>query len=826
MPKPTTDIRPGSRLKIVPWWLCFLLFAQPLFAQYNGLIFASRETAPEKRTMLDLTPQQPLCLTDSFQLNFDISFVPGKERYSGYIFRIIDASNENIDLLFDGRDKLFKVVYKERFTEIQFSADIFARNRFRLRYDNKTGISFWVNDRFVAKSGAVLKDLCLKLFFGANYYHGFRNTDLPAMTISNLALSGGGGVNCFWPLSELEGDVAVDSIGHRTAAVMNPIWVRSRHERWGAVAGFTVRGNPSTAFDPVTERLFVVNNDSLYTYSVRTGLLSAVAVQKPVDKLPDGNQSIYDPRDRILYNFYADQHLVSAYDSGRMVWQPELAISRSLTAYWHVNKFISDSCLYILGGYGYNKYKNLIQRYQLYGQQWDTVKLTGDLFGPRYLAGLGRNGRGDTVWLLGGYGSLSGDQMLSPHYYYDLYVFDVPGKKMRKLFTLKEPEDHFVFSNSLVINPRDNSYYVLTYPKDRFDSKLQLIKGSLTDASYQLLGDEIPYWFNDAGSFSDLFYCPGSQLLLAVTLSRAEDQRMRINVYTIATPVIKEAGGGAFAWWYWVGGLGLLVAGGWIFFRRKPRVVGEQAVPVVPMPVRTTPRPGIFLFGNFTVIDKDGADISHQLTPLLKELLLLILIYTIKYEKGVTLEKLNETLWSNMDEKNAKNNRAVNIGKLKSILEKLGACTLKKESGRWVLVFDAGEVNIDFAEFIRIRSKTGAAGTNELLGLVQRGAFLAQENYEWLDDIKSDVSNTVLEILQRYSATLPVSENAEMLITVANTIFVFDELNETALALKCKSLVSLGRHAIAKQVFEKFAAKYKDIYGEDFKGSFVEITAK
>jgi two-component SAPR family response regulator len=273
------------------------------------------------------------------------------------------------------------------------------------------------------------------------------------------------------------------------------------------------------------------------------------------------------------------------------------------------------------------------------------------------------------------------------------------------------------------------------------------------------------------------------------------------------------------------------LAGGWIFFRRKE--AGVQAVPAVVAPQEAVgeqearaPRPGIFLFGNFTVIDKDGADITHQLTPLLKELLLLILIYTIKYEKGVTLEKLNETLWSNMDEKNAKNNRAVNIGKLKSILEKLGACTLKKESGRWVLGFDAGEVNIDFAEFIRIRLKAGPAGTNELLGLVQRGAFLAQENYEWLDDIKSDVSNTVLEILPRYSATLSVSENAEMLVTVANTIFVFDELNETALALKCKSLVFLGRHAIAKQVFEKFAAKYRDIYGEDFKGSFAEITAK
>jgi len=181
------------------------------------------------------------------------------------------------------------------------------------------------------------------------------------------------------------------------------------------------------------------------------------------------------------------------------------------------------------------------------------------------------------------------------------------------------------------------------------------------------------------------------------------------------------------------------------------------------------------------------------------------------------------------DEKNAKNNRAVNIGKLKSFLEKLGDCTLKKETGRWVFVFNAQEVSVDFAQFVHIRSKKTEftpARMDQLLHLVQRGGFLAQENYEWLDDIKSDVSNTILEVLQKFSATLSVADHAELLINIANAIFFFDELNEAALALKCKSLVFLGRHAIAKSVFEKFSSKYKDIYGEEFKDSFIGITAK
>src|SRR5882757_2040848 len=132
-------------------WLCMAGFMQKAYGQFNGLIFASRETAPEKRTVLDLTPDGPVCLTDSFQINFDVSFVSGKERYSGYVFRIIDENNENIDLLFDGRDRLFKVVYKESFTNIIFPASIFSWNRFSLRYDNRMGVSFWLNNKFVAR---------------------------------------------------------------------------------------------------------------------------------------------------------------------------------------------------------------------------------------------------------------------------------------------------------------------------------------------------------------------------------------------------------------------------------------------------------------------------------------------------------------------------------------------------------------------------------------------------------------------------------------------------------------------------------------------------
>jgi ribosome biogenesis protein Nip4 len=51
----------------------------------------------------------------------------------------------------------------------------------------------------------------------------------------------------------------------------------------------------------------------------------------------------------------------------------------------------------------------------------------------------------------------------------------------------------------------------------------------------------------------------------------------------------------------------------------------------------------------------------------------------------------------------------------------------------------------------------------------------------------------------------------------------FDTVNKQALRLKCKSLISLGRHSLARNTYEKFSKEYRHVYGEDFPESFREI---
>jgi two-component SAPR family response regulator len=235
----------------------------------------------------------------------------------------------------------------------------------------------------------------------------------------------------------------------------------------------------------------------------------------------------------------------------------------------------------------------------------------------------------------------------------------------------------------------------------------------------------------------------------------------------------------------------------------------------------------IYLFGPFQVFDKEGHDSTRLFTPLLRELFLIITIYTIRNGRGISSEGLNEILWHDKAEKDAKNNRSVNLAKLKPILEKIGNCIINKESGYWQLqVLD--DTYVDYKQCVTLLQETMTPDTQHLhalVNIIKRGPFLQQTDYNWLDDIKSEVSNGVIDRCLGYLSHHDITENPEFTIEIANCIFFFDQLNEDALTFKCKSLILLKRHNLASNTYLKFVKDYKDIYSADFDKSFQEIIA-
>ena len=235
----------------------------------------------------------------------------------------------------------------------------------------------------------------------------------------------------------------------------------------------------------------------------------------------------------------------------------------------------------------------------------------------------------------------------------------------------------------------------------------------------------------------------------------------------------------------------------------------------------------MYLFGQFMAADSQGEDITKLFTPLLKELFLVILIYTIKNKKGISSEALNDLLWHDKPDKDAKNNRSVNLAKLKPILERVGHCAISKEdTGAWHFHCPDNNVYVDYQAFTNLVQRTGRADKifmQQLLAITSRGTFLQQTEHNWLDDFKSEVSGAVLDRCQEYMEQANMSEDPEFVIEVTNTMLQFDRLNEAALQYKCRSLIALKRHALANNTYLSFSKEYKEIYGEDFQKSFNEI---
>ncbi|MES2418421.1 MAG: galactose oxidase [Bacteroidota bacterium] len=827
----------------------FFISLQDSFSQSYGLGFYSHEVVQDKRTGLDLSPGKTLCFNGGFELSFDLNFIPKRDDYFGYIVRLVVNDEENIDLIYDKDTKEknhFKIIVGDQFTKIAFDIPRTALfntwNTIKMKFDYERNELLLSYGKFSQRTQiSFKKGNCFKILFGANEYQRFKTSDNPPMKIRNIGIDENGKQKYFWPLDEYDGNLVPEKLHQNNATVNKPLWIKKLHYQWQLLHGFVVNGAASVAFDALNESVKIIARDSLKTFSINDNKLLAIAYQNKLTLLR-GNHSLYDDQGKLL-NFYTDQKKVSIFNSLTQKWTKDYNPNTPITDFWQFNKFYAplDSSLYVLGGYGHFVYKNQIQKYHFPSNTWTSLKVSGDAFTPRYLAGLGFDGKG--AYIIGGYGSSTGKQMLNPRNLYDLLYFDVRKKSIRKIYELKVEGEDFVFANSLIINEKNKTFYGLVFPQHKYNASLQLIEGSLTKPEYKFQGSKIPFQFHDINSFADLFYSAISKKFIAVTTFRDSTDRTHVKIYALNAPPlavpVQQLGNSQLGWY--LAGLAatLVIAIGFLWYWRKEKTLKTIApailkdeLPVTSEPKESVTKPkataiknGIFLFGNFQLFDKDGNDATKFCTPLVRELFLLVLLYTIRGESGISSEKLNEILWFDKSEKDARNNRSVNIAKLRSILEKTEGCQVSKETGYWKIEIDNNLVYIDYQQYLAILKdkQSDKEKVIKLIAIVHRGGLLLNTDYPWLDDFKSEVSNEMLDLFLNVANALDHSTEPEFMIQVTNGVLDFDSVNEEAMILKCKSLALLGRHTLAKSTFEKFIKEYQLIYGEDFDKSFRTI---
>src|SRR5450432_4857699 len=136
------------------------------YGQSYGLTFNSHEVVLEKRTSLDISPDDSICFSKNFELGFDINYLPNHKTYFGYVLRIISNGDHNIDLIYHQKLHAFKVINGETFSNVSFSIDsprLYREwNRINLIFslENQT-IQFEVNGKLVGTCNTPLNFRCL-----------------------------------------------------------------------------------------------------------------------------------------------------------------------------------------------------------------------------------------------------------------------------------------------------------------------------------------------------------------------------------------------------------------------------------------------------------------------------------------------------------------------------------------------------------------------------------------------------------------------------------------------------------------------------------------
>ncbi|TKG91076.1 hypothetical protein EYV94_21975 [Puteibacter caeruleilacunae] len=233
----------------------------------------------------------------------------------------------------------------------------------------------------------------------------------------------------------------------------------------------------------------------------------------------------------------------------------------------------------------------------------------------------------------------------------------------------------------------------------------------------------------------------------------------------------------------------------------------------------------IKLFGDFQILDNNGNDITDKFTPKLKQLFLVLLLFSQKTAKGISSDELTNLMWPSHNRKSAINNRGVNISKLRSLLEDLNKVSITNHQDHWKVNL-SDSVFCDYTESLKLIDEDlleDNKAFNTFFTLIQKGSLLKDTEQEWLDDFKGQIANTIIDILLKVLNQLDIKNSAESAIKISDRILAADIVSEEALSYKIKALITMGNYNQAKYTYRSFADQYKNMYGESFNTSFEEL---
>ncbi len=841
--------------------LLTLILTVVSFLQANnldyGLYFKSYSSLGKDRTSLVLNDNKPLKIENETTISFDLSI--RKELEFGYVIHVVSNSGEKIALNFsaeEGENRYPSIIINESFYPVSNRTEFEKWTPVHLKFSSLKD-SLYLSYGNVEKSYPLNFDRWknIKIAFGVCPFPGFESFETAAMNVKNIRVYSGKKVVRDWVLKEHNENICYDIVSNIPAVAKNPEWIIDRHTNWKKIYSkeFEFHNNPQYAYDAKRGILYIVPDEkSIIAYNPVLDKDSIIRVKGGYPASISTNGLIYDYLNDELLSYNLDEETMSRFSFKDQKWSKTTPCTEE-TRYWHHTTSINemDSSIVTFGGYGYYQYKNDIFTAKLSNGIWDKNKLLTVM--PRYSsASAVVDGK---LYIFGGRGSVTGKQEVNPHSCFDFYAVDLKTKEIKMLWDKHEDVNYLPCGN-MIYNTKDSCFYVLTNLKGgtllRINTEFPYIEKVSNSINQHLAADFL---------FYTLFFSPLHQKMYALFCCNYKPGTSKILFYEIEFPPLSQAEivqkePVVNTSWIKVVALSLfsLFFIGFVFFalkRRRKIIPVQKQSPIIDspktifIPTRETitdptetieeqakktydrSKQCIRLLGGFNVIDKNGTNITSSFTPILKNLLLLILLYSEMEEKGINDKKIDSLIWADKDSKAARNNRNVSLTRLKLLLEKVGNVSLSNNSGFWKLFFGEDifcDYNTSMLHIKKFKGNTiDEKGISELLELLMYGPLLPYTHTDWLDKFKSNYSNDSIDILYNLLLSGNVVKDEELGLQIADAIFLFDSLNEEALRIKCAILYNSGKKGLAKSAYDIFTKEYKTMLGEDYKYSLPQV---
>lgn len=833
-----------------------------------GLSLKSHSVPGIERTTLYLDDNQPFSIKNDFIISFQM-YVRANEHDFGTILHLHTNTNQFIRFSFvAGEERHFPAlvlnegiininspIEREKWLDVSLHLRL-KDNVIEIDYDNKK-ISAMAPLQGVKSVTALFGQMKEYL------------SDVAPIDLRNVTITQDGKQIREWKLWKHNDTVCYDEIEGAVARAIHPVWLIDNHIEWKLVHQAKIPGKLDVAFNAREALFYLVRSQSIDVLDENGTLQKEIAIRGGYPAVEFPNHLLYDTLSNKLVSYYPKKGITSRFSFDTERWSNEIRNTEEASNYNHARTFNpADSSFYFFGGYGFYQYRNDLYRMKYSTNQIEQVEYERPLY-PRYSAAMAIVG--DELYIFGGRGNKYGKQELSSHYYWGLCAINLKNKQSRIVWQKNQPqEEGTIMASTMYFEPSDSSFYAVSTNKGGV-----LWKISMKDSVYSEVSKPIYNESTYQDSDFSLYTSPSHGKLFLVLDKILSNHTHELAIYSINMPLVNEvdirqstAGESINNRWYLyaIGLLLLLVLAGFVLYRFKyngknkkapatkkgtektvattGKVQSQSDVPES----KTIPkkewmqesetiftetvnyydrsRASISLLGCFNVRDKDGNDITSNFTPRLKHLLILLILYTEKNAQGILASKTTEILWPEKEETAARNNRNVNLRKLRVLLESIGDMEVMIENN-FLRIKWGTNVFCDYHTLIACTKQFEQEKSEELLNrileLLLYGPLLPNTIVDWLDDFKDDYSSYSIDLLKNL-LEIEISRNhQDMIIRLADIMFLHDPLNEEALAAKCAVLSAQGKKGIARNLYDRFCKEYHDSMGENYKTPFADL---